>query len=109
MFLIGHVGGSIHKKKITFTFSKPPILRLYTLKVIVSSWNPRAKIGNSVHDSSYIFGVNEYLSQVDPCAIDAWYCMHVEICAMLDKSVAFHWLANDVLRVRIDVRVPSMY
>jgi hypothetical protein len=35
--------------------------------------------------------------------------MQSRIWAMSDKRLAFDWLAHDVLRVRIDVRIPSVY
>jgi hypothetical protein len=49
----------------------------------------------------------ESLSEVDPGALQAWYCMHSRSWAMSDKRLVFDWLANDVLHVRIDVRIPT--
>lgn len=52
-------------------------------------------------------GIKGYLFEGSLYAIFAWYCMHVEEWAMSDKLWASDWLANDVIGMGIDVRVPN--
>ena len=75
---------------------------------MLKSCDPRAEadhVGRNNHVP--VAGITEHLFEEHPFAIFAWYCMHVETRAMSDKYWMSDWLANDVIGVRSDVRIPK--
>ena len=99
MFLIGHTG-SLELLKLV---RDSALCRTVVLK----SCNPRAEADHVVCDNHVpVAGITEHLFQEHPFAIFAWYCMHVETRAMSDKYWMSDWLANDVIGMGIDVRIP---
>ena len=100
MFLIGHTG-SLELLKLV---RDSALCRTVVLK----SCNPRAEADHVVCDNHVpVAGITEHLFQEHPFAIFAWYCMHVETRAMSDKCWMSDWLANDVIGMGIDMRIPQ--
>jgi hypothetical protein len=111
MFLIGHTGslGFVEAASVLVIVHSVgrSIVRSIGRAVVLKSCNPRAEADHVARNNHVpVAGITKHLSEEHPFAIFAWYCMHVETRAMSDKYWMSDWLANDVIGMGIDVRIP---